>query len=127
MTASTRRRFEVTVSPLRCDADLELALAELGELLDSNPDTARDARREVLSELVYAYEQRRHPIAPPNPIDAIEFRLEQSGQSRKVLEPILGGRGRVSEILSGKRQLSKEMIRRLHAELGIPLESLLGA
>jgi HTH-type transcriptional regulator / antitoxin HigA len=116
----------VRVSPIRSDADLSLALAELSELLDAPAGTAEDARREVLSELVYGYEQRQHPVLPPKPVDAIRFRLEQLGLSRKALEPMLGGRGRVSEVLSGRRELSKEMIRRLHAELGIPLESLLG-
>lgn len=126
MTLSTHKPFEVSVRPIRTGADLEWALGELGKVLDAKADTREDARREVLSELVYAYEQKHHAIAPPDPIDAIEFRLEQAGLTRKVLEPMLGGRGRVSEVLNGTRELSKTMIRRLHRELGVPLESLLG-
>jgi HTH-type transcriptional regulator/antitoxin HigA len=114
------------VSPIKNDEDLDWSLAELGKVLDAAPGTSDDARREVLSELIYAYEQKHHPIEPPTPVDAIKFRLDQAGLKRKVLEPIMGGRGRVSEIMTGKRQLSKEMIRRLHKELGIPLRSLLG-
>src|SRR4051812_291732 len=121
-----RKRFEVRVTPIRNDDDLEWAHSELDKVLDAEPGTKDDARREVLSELIYGYEQRHHPIPPPRPVEAIEFRLEQAGLTRKALEPILGGRGRASEVMSGKRELSKEMIRRLHKELGIPLESLLG-
>jgi HTH-type transcriptional regulator/antitoxin HigA len=124
MTASTHKRFEVSVSPIRTDDDLAWALGELDKVLDAEPDTREDALREVLSELIHAYEQKHHPIPPPNPIEAIEFRLEQQGLTRKTLEPILGGRGKVTEILNGTRALSKTMIRRLHGELGIPLESL---
>jgi HTH-type transcriptional regulator/antitoxin HigA len=124
---SMHKRFEVSVSPIRTDEDLDWSLAELGKVLDAELGTIEDARREVLSELIYAYEQKHHAIEPPSPIDAIKFRLDQAGLKRKVLEPIMGGRGRVSEIMSGKRELSKEMIRRLHKEFGIPLKSLLGA
>jgi HTH-type transcriptional regulator/antitoxin HigA len=120
------KRFEVSVSPIKNDDDLDWSLAELSKVLDAEPGTSDDARREVRSELIYAYEQKHHAIEPPKPIDAIKFRLDQAGLKRKVLEPIMGGRGRVSEIMSGKRELSKEMIRRLHKELGIPLASLLG-
>jgi HTH-type transcriptional regulator / antitoxin HigA len=62
-------------------------------VLDAEPGTSEDARREVLSALIYAYEQKQHAIEPPDPIDAIKFRLDQAGLKRKVLEPILGGRG----------------------------------
>jgi HTH-type transcriptional regulator/antitoxin HigA len=81
---------------------------------------------EVLSILVEQYERENFPVDPPDPIDAILFRMEQGGLSRKDLEPILGGRSHVSEILSGKRQLTVEMIRQLHRRFGIPLVSLMG-
>jgi len=73
-----------------------------------------------------AYEAKHHAIYPPDPIEAIKFRMDQLGMSRKDLAAMLGGRGRVSEILTKKRSLSLEMIRRLHRELRIPLESLVG-
>jgi HTH-type transcriptional regulator/antitoxin HigA len=76
--------------------------------------------------LVEAYETRHHSIDPPDPVDAILFRMEQQGLTRKDLEPILGSRSRVSEVLNRKRTLSLEMIRNLHKRLNIPLESLVG-
>jgi HTH-type transcriptional regulator/antitoxin HigA len=75
---------------------------------------------------VEAYELRHFPIAPPDPIDAIRFRMEHMGLTRKDLERYLGSRSRVSEVLNRKRPLTLDMIRRLHAGLGIPLESLIG-
>ena len=127
MTASTHRRFKVSVSPIQDDDDLEQAIAALGKVLDAEPNTSEDAQREVLSELIYAYEQKHYPISPPDPLDAINFRLEQGGLTRKALEPLLGGRSKVAEVLNGTRDLSKAMIRRLHKELGIPLASLMGS
>lgn len=81
---------------------------------------------DVLATLVVAYEAKHSAICPPDPIEAIKFRMDQMGLTRKDLEPLLGGRGRVSEVLKRKRQLSLEMIRRLHLKLHIPLESLIG-
>ena len=73
-----------------------------------------------------AYEAKHHAVSPPDPVAAIRFRMEQLGMSRKDLEALLGGQGRVSEILSKKRSLSLTMIRRIHHTLHIPLESLIG-
>jgi HTH-type transcriptional regulator/antitoxin HigA len=81
---------------------------------------------DVLTTLVEAFEAKHYAICPPDPIDAIKFRMDQLGLTRKDLETMLGGRGRVSEILAKKRSLSLEMIRRLHRKLHIPLESLIG-
>ena len=75
--------------------------------------------------LAHRYEREREPLPKADPIDAIEFRMDQQGLARKDLAPIFGTTGRVSEVMSGKRALSLEMIRRLHFRLGIPLESLL--
>ena len=72
------------------------------------------------------YEAKYYAVCPPDPIEAIRFRMDQLGLTRKDLEAVLGGRGRVSEILTRKRSLSLEMIRRLHKQLHIPLESLIG-
>lgn len=82
---------------------------------------------EVLSLFVEHYEDKYYPIASPSPIDAITFRLEQLGKEKSELAKILGTRARQSEILSGKRKLSLEMIRKLHSALGIPAESLITA
>jgi HTH-type transcriptional regulator/antitoxin HigA len=81
--------------------------------------------RSVPSPLI-PYEAKHHAIYPPDPVDAIKFRMDQLGMTRKDLETVLGGRGRVSEILTKKRNLSLEMIRRLHRKWHIPLESLIG-
>jgi HTH-type transcriptional regulator/antitoxin HigA len=75
--------------------------------------------------LIDAYEAEHHPIDPPDPIEAIKFRMEQQGLTRKDLEPLLGSRARVAEVLSRERGLSIGMIRRLHAALGIPAEVLI--
>jgi HTH-type transcriptional regulator/antitoxin HigA len=116
----------VSVFPIRSDEDLQRALGKIGGLLDAPPGSEEEAELEVLSELVHAYELRHHPIAPPDPISAIRFRLEQRGQTEKALEGMLGTRARVFEVMNGRRGLSLAMIRRLHDELGVPLSSLLG-
>lgn len=82
---------------------------------------------EAISLFIEHYEDKHYPIAPPTPIEAITFRLEQLGKEKSELARILGTRARQSEILSGKRKLSLEMIRKLHAILGIPAESLIAA
>ena len=82
---------------------------------------------EALALFIEHYEDKHYPIAPPSPIDAITFRLDQLGKEKSELAKILGTRARQSEILSGKRKLSLEMIRKLHAILGIPAESLIAA
>lgn len=125
--ASTRAPFEVTVRALRSDADLDWALAELDAVFDAAEGTQAHAKAEVLSTLIEAYENEHYPIAPPDPIEAILFRLEQRGLDRKALEGVIGSRGRVSEVLTGKRGLTLEMIRKLHATFDIPLGSLVGS
>jgi HTH-type transcriptional regulator/antitoxin HigA len=94
--------------------------------MEAKPGTKAGDELDVLTTLVEAYEVKHHAIYPPDPIEAITFRMDQLGMTRKDLETVLGGRGRVSEILTKKRNLSLEMIRRLHRELHIPLESLIG-
>ena len=80
---------------------------------------------EVLTTLVEAYENRRFPIDPPDPLDAIRFRLAQQGMDTRALIGTIGSRSRVHEVMSGKRTLSLAMIRRLHARFGIPAEVLI--
>ena len=114
------------IRPVKTAADYETALAEINKLWGTEPDTPDGDRLDVLIALVEAYETDHHPIAPPDPVEAILFRMEQQGLTRKDLEPILGSRARVSEILNRKRSLSLDMIRKLHRNLHIPLESLVG-
>ncbi len=113
------------LKPIRTKADYKAALKTISSLLDA-PEGSREAGMlEVLSVLVEAYEEDHHPIAPPDPIEAIKFRMEQEGLTRRDLEPYLGSRARVSEVLNRKRPLSVEMIRRLNTGLGIPAEILI--
>jgi HTH-type transcriptional regulator/antitoxin HigA len=76
--------------------------------------------------LIEAYEEKHHAIPPPDPVDAIRFRMDQLDLDRKDLEEVIGSRARVSEVLSGRRSLSLAMIRRLHRRLGIPTDILIG-
>lgn len=115
----------MNVRPVRTEADYEAALSEIDGLMDAGPGTTRGDRLDVLVTLVQAYEAKHHPVPPPDPIDAIKFQMEQRGLTAKDLEPILGHRGRVSEVLNKKRPLTLSMIRRLHAELDIPAEILI--
>ncbi len=116
------------IKPIKTEADYQAVLAEIERLMDLNPDmdTPEGDRLDVLATLVGAYEDKHFPIAAPDPIAAIAFCMEQRGLTRRDLEPMIGGRGRVSEVLSGKRALSLSMIRNLHKGLGIPAEVLLG-
>lgn len=115
------------IRPVRNERDYSAALARIEALMDAKPRSPEGDELEVLSTLVEAYEARRHPVEPPDPVDAILFRMEQRGLTRKDLESSLGHSGRVSEVLNRRRALSLGMIRRLHRNLGIPLESLIGA
>ena len=106
--------------------DHEAALERIYELMQMNLKTGPlSDELEALSILVEGYEEKHYPIPPPHPIEAIKFRLEQMGMDEKGLNKILGGRSRKSEILSGKRKLSLNMIRQLHKELRIPAETLI--
>ena len=112
------------IKPIHTEADHRGALAEIERLWDAAPGTPEFEKFEVLATLVDAYERQHTPILPPDPVEAIKFRLAQQGQTRKALEPIIGTRARVSEVLNGQRKLTLPMIRALHRELHIPLEVL---
>ncbi len=114
------------IKPITTDAEHEEALAEIDRLMDRNPaaGTAGADRLGVLATLVEAYEDRRWPIDPPDPVEAIKFAMEQRGYSRKDLEAALGSRQRVSEILNRRRRLTIEMVWNLHDKFGIPAGSL---
>ena len=116
----------MNITPIKSTRDYDRALRRIEQLMDAKPGTKNGNELDVLTTLVEAYEAKHHVIYPPNPVEAIKFRMDQLGMTRKDLEVMLGGRGRVSEILTKKRGLSLEMIRRLHRELQIPLESLVG-
>lgn len=116
----------MNITPIKTEADYKNALARVEELMDAAPDSEEGAELDVLATLVDAYEAKNFPMESPDPIEAIKFRMEQKGIKRKDLEPLLGGRSRVSEVLSGKRSLSLPQIKKLHKDLQIPYENLLG-
>ena len=113
------------VKPIRSEADYEAALAEVERLWGARNGTPEGDRLDVLATLIDAYEAQHHPMDPPDPVEAIRFRMEQQGLTRKDLEPMIGPRNRVADILNRKRGLSIEMIRQLHDKLGISAEVLI--
>ena len=113
------------LKPIRTKADYKSAMAEVERLWGAKSGTAKGDRLDVLVTLIETYEARHFPMDPPDPIEAIQFRMEQQGLSRKDLEPMIGSRARVAEVLNRKRSLSIDMIRRLHEQLGISAEVLI--
>jgi len=113
------------VKPIRTRKDYEVALSEVKRLWGAKSGTPDGDRLDVLATLVDAYEAVHYPMDPPDPIEAIKFRMEQQGLTRKDLEPLIGTRTRVAEVLNRKRSLSIGMIRRLHEALGISAEVLI--
>ncbi len=113
------------IRPIATDDDYEAALAEIKRLWAAEADGPEAQKLEVLAMLAQNYERRREPLPKADPIEAIKFRMDQHGLSRKDLLPIFGTTARISEILSGKRPLTLEMVQKLHFRLGIPLDSLI--
>lgn len=113
------------VKPIRTEADHEAAMDQVAGLWGAPSGTPEGDRLDVLATLIDAYEARHHLIDPPDPIEAIKFRMEQQGLTRKDLETVVGTRTRIAEVLNRKRGLSIGMIRRLHERLGISAEVLI--
>ena len=113
------------IKPIRTKADHRAALKEIEALMPARPGTPEGERLDVLVTLVEAWERKRFPMDLPDAVEAIKFRMEQSGLAAKDLVPMIGQLNRVYEILARKRPLTLEMIRRLHRDLGIPAESLI--
>ncbi|MCA6575799.1 MAG: type II toxin-antitoxin system HigA family antitoxin [Pseudanabaena sp.] len=113
------------IRPIRTQTDYEQVLQEIEILFDAVPNTPQHDRLDILSTLVEVYEKKRFPIELPDPIEAIHYYMDTRGWSQRDLEPCLGSRARVSEVLSRKRSLTLEMIRKLNQELGVPAEILI--
>ena len=109
---------------IKTETDYEAALAHVEELMDAQPGSPEEEQLELFSLLVERYEQEHFPIAPPDPVEAILFRMEQEGLTRKDLVAYIGSPSKVSEVLNRKRPLSLTMIRALRAGLGISAEVL---
>ena len=110
------------LKPIRTKADYQAALRVIERLWGARAGTPQGDRLDILATLVDAYENEHYPMDPPDPIEAIKFRMEQQGLDRKDLAEILGSRTRVAEVLNRRRGLSINMIRRLHEKLGISIE-----
>lgn len=115
----------MNIKPIKTEADYEAALKEIERLFDAAPGTPAGDRLEVLVTLVEAYEDKHYAIPDPDPIEAIKYYMESRDLSRRDLEPYLGSRARVSEVLNRRRPLSLEMIRGLNTGLGIPADVLI--
>ena len=113
------------IKPIKTEAEYQAVMMEIDALLDATEGSSEEVRLELLSILVEAYENEHYPIGPPDPIEAIKFHMEQNALTRKDLEPYLGPRQRVADVLNRKRPLSLNMIRKLHGGLGIPAEILI--
>ena len=113
------------IRPIKNEADYQAVLDEVELLFTAIPDTPEGDRLEVLVTLVEAYEEKHFSIPAPDPIEAILYHLESRGLSRRDLEPCIGSRARVSEVLNRKRSLTMEMVRKLHSVLGIPSDVLI--
>ena len=114
----------MNIKPIKSEEDYITTLNQIESLMDAKPNTPQMDELEVLTTLVEAYEAQHYVIDAPDPIEAIKFRMEQEGLKQKDLVSIVGSKSRVSEILNKKRKLTIEMIRNLHKQLHIPVESL---
>ena len=117
---------DITVRPIRSEADYDAALERIDALMGAKFGTPEGDELDVLATLVDAYEEKRFPMDAPDPVTAIQFRMEQQGLTRKDLEPMIGSRARVSEVMTGKRGLTLAMVRRVRSGLGISADLLVG-
>ena len=117
----------MNIRPIRTESDYQAVLREVSAYFDNEPEpgTEDGARFEILLTLVEAYEAKQFPVDLPDPIEAIRFRMDQEGLTAKDLEPAIGKRNRVYEVLNGKRNLTLAMVWKLHEMFGIPAESLI--
>lgn len=107
------------------DQDYKSTLQRIEQLMEAKPNTPAFDELEVLATLVETYEDRHFSINLPDPISAIKFRMEQQGLKRSDLVPYIGSHSTISEVLSGKQNLSLRMIRALNKNLHIPLNVLI--
>ncbi|WP_221389994.1 type II toxin-antitoxin system HigA family antitoxin [Dyadobacter sp. NIV53] len=114
----------ITITPIKTESDYQNSLRRIDELLSANPEpySELDDELDVISTLVHAYEQTHYTIPYPDPIDAIKYIMEEKGWKNKDLEPFIGPKSRVSEILNRKRYFTLQQIHNLHKHLGLPLE-----
>ncbi len=114
-----------TIRPIRSEEDYEAALARIRELMGAQLNTPAGDELDVLTDLVEHYEDKHYPVDKPTAVNAIEFRMDQAGLTRRDLVPLIGSRQKVSDVLTGKRDITISMARALHKHLGIPADILL--
>ena len=115
----------VNIKPIHTEDDYKEAMKTLATLWGSAEGSPESDQLDILATLIEKYEEGHFPMDLPDPVDAILFRMDQQGLSRKAMEPMLGTRNRVSEVLNRRRGMSIEMIRALHDRLHIPAEVLI--
>ncbi len=115
------------IKPIRTKADYRAVLKEIETLMSARAGSSEGERLDVLVTLVEAYEKKHYRFDPPDPVEAIKFRMEQMALAPKDLVPMIGQLNRVYEVLNRRRPLTLQMIRQLHEQLGIPAESLIKA
>jgi HTH-type transcriptional regulator / antitoxin HigA len=120
-------KSDIQIRPIRTEGDHDAALARIDLLMGAKPGSAEGDELDVLVTLVDAYEAKHYSMDAPDPITAIQFRMEQQGLTRKDLEPMIGSRARVSEVMTRKRGLTLAMVRRVRSGLGISADFLVGA
>ena len=120
-----QRKSDMNIKPIKTKKDYENALKRIETLFNAKPNTADGDELDILVTLVEAYEQKHFNITPPDPIEAIKFRMDQLGMKQSDIAIVIGGKNRASEILNKKRELTAKMMRDLHKKLNIPAESLL--
>lgn len=113
------------IKPIKTGQDYNMSIKRIEELWGAKRDTPEGDELDLLCTLVESYEMKHYPIAPPDPIDAIKFRMEQMGMTKADMVKYLGSQSRVSEILNGKRRLTLKMVKSLYKGLKIPAEILL--
>lgn len=124
MIKLTQTKFKMEIKPIRNEADFKDALERLEVIFDAKRGTKEGDELEILSILIDNYESEKFPIEMPDPISAINFRMEQMGLKQKDLVEMIGFKSRVSEIMNKKRKLTLDMIRKLNSSLKIPTEVL---
>ncbi len=113
------------IKPIKTEQDYNMSIKRIEELWGAKRDTSEGDELDLLCTLVESYEMKHYPIAPPDPIDAIKFRMEQMGMTKADMVKYMGSQSRVSEILNGKRRLTLKMVKSLYKGLKIPAEILL--
>jgi len=126
MTKLTLKLFKMNIKPIKTETDYNYSIKRIEELWGAKLNTPEGDELDLLATLVEAYEMKHYPITPPDPIDALKFRMEQMGLTKTELAKYLGSQSRVSEILGRKRELTLKMVRTLYKDLKISADVLLG-